>query len=69
MAKKIFAADPAVRGQDCDHPSGFPYQGRIPCTGPRVCPLCGTRQEEVAASDYLNRPLRSEAEATGKRKG
>jgi len=31
----------------CDHSMGFPYQGKIPCTGPKVCPLCGTREEDI----------------------
>ena len=45
MAKKIYALIPAEREKDCDHALGFPCRGRLPCTGPRVCPLCGTRQE------------------------
>ena len=30
------------RDKDCDHPSGFAYRGKVPCTGPRVCHLCGS---------------------------
>lgn len=25
----------------CTHAHGFPYAGKVPCTGPRRCPLCG----------------------------
>jgi hypothetical protein len=39
--RKRFALVPAMREEICDHPLGFRYTGAIPCTGPRVCPLCG----------------------------
>lgn len=29
----------------CDHPHGFPYAGKVPCTGPRLCPTCGARHD------------------------
>ncbi len=51
MTKKIYAANPDVRGQECDHPFGFPYTGTIPCTGPEICPLCGTHREDAAGFD------------------
>ena len=41
------AANPAERTKVCDHPLGFPYRGRIPCTGPRVCPMCGAFKEDA----------------------
>jgi hypothetical protein len=28
----------------CLHPLGFQYQGRVPNTGPQICPLCGTHK-------------------------
>jgi len=46
MPKKIFALIPSEREKECDHPLGFAYTGKIPCTGPRVCRLCGTRAPE-----------------------
>ena len=38
--KKRFALIPAVREQECDH-EHWHYRGEIPCTGPRVCNMCG----------------------------
>lgn len=32
--------------QACEHPSGFVYRGAIPCTGPKVCHMCGAFEEE-----------------------
>ena len=29
----------------CDHRAGFPYSGKVPCTGPRLCPVCGARYD------------------------
>jgi hypothetical protein len=45
--KKVCAIDRATQLEDCDHPSGFAYRGRMPCTGPQVCYLCGARREDV----------------------
>lgn len=45
--RKKYAANPAEREKVCDHPLGFPYRGRIPCTGPRVCPMCGANKEDA----------------------
>ena len=42
MAKKVFALCPDVRDQECNHPGGFPFVGRMPCTGAQLCPLCGS---------------------------
>ena len=47
MAKKIYALIPAEREQECYHLAGFAYTGRVPCTGLRVCHLCGTRADEA----------------------
>lgn len=49
MAKKIYALFPEERERECDHPSGFPYRGQVPCTGPRVCRMCGTHLEDAEA--------------------
>ena len=46
LAKKVYALVPAEREKECDHPAGFAYTGRVPCTGPRVCYLCGTVQTQ-----------------------
>ena len=45
MPKKIHALIPTEREKECDHAMGFPYTGTIPCTGPRTCPLCGSRMQ------------------------
>jgi hypothetical protein len=44
-ALKRFALDPHERGEPCDHVGHVRYIGVIPCTGPRVCNMCGTRLE------------------------
>ena len=38
------------RDKECDHPQGFPWNGRIPCTGRQVCPLCGEDISDVGLS-------------------
>jgi len=38
---------PEMRELECEHTLGFPYTGTIPCTGPRVCPMCGTDLEDI----------------------
>lgn len=60
MAKKVNALLPDVREQECDHPSGFTFTGKIPCTGPRVCHLCNSDENDVlspaqtqALADFL----------------
>lgn len=47
MALKKNALDPAEREKECLHELGFQYSGRIPCTGPKVCYMCGTREDDV----------------------
>lgn len=47
MPKKIHAQDPTVRDEECGHPLGFPYRGEMPCTGPRLCPLCDTHEDDA----------------------
>jgi len=42
IRRKRFAAHPGVREQICNHHHA-PYSGAIPCTGPRVCTMCGMR--------------------------
>jgi hypothetical protein len=48
MPLKIYALVPSERLKECDHFSGFSYTGTIPCTGPRVCHLCGTDERDVS---------------------
>ncbi len=46
---KKWAMDPEERGKICAHES-TPYRGAMPCTGPRVCIMCGMEfwsQEEL----------------------
>ncbi len=43
--KKIYALDAKVREEECDHSCGFTYRGKMPCTGPRVCHMCGTTKD------------------------
>ncbi len=42
MPKKIFALVPSEREKECDHRQAA-YSGRIPCTGPIICAMCGAR--------------------------
>lgn len=42
--KKILALHPEVREQECEHVHA-PYSGSMPCTGPRICSMCGSRVE------------------------
>jgi len=46
------------RDEECEHPSGFPYTGAIPCTGERVCPLCELTEDEVKDLERPNHDLR-----------
>jgi hypothetical protein len=47
MALKKNALDPAERKKICTHELGFRYSGRIPCTGPKVCWMCGAREDDA----------------------
>lgn len=38
---KRFALYPSERHKVCLHEHA-PYRGNIPCTGPRICTMCGT---------------------------
>ena len=46
MPKKRFALVPSEREKECNHPMGFPYTGKMPCTGLEQCPTCGTIKTE-----------------------
>jgi len=48
--KKIFALIPSERSKECPH-EHMHYRGTIPCTGPRVCSMCGMREEDIKAED------------------
>lgn len=45
MPKKIFALVPSAREEECDH-RHVPFTGRVPCTGPRRCSMCGAWFED-----------------------
>jgi hypothetical protein len=47
--RKVLALVPSVQSETCHHAAGFAYTGRVPCTGPRVCHMCGSRIEDVCA--------------------
>lgn len=47
MGLKKYALDPKEREKECSHELGFAYSGRIPCTRPHICYMCGTREDEV----------------------
>lgn len=49
MAKRIYAINRP--DDECKHEAGFPYRARfgMPCTGPRICRLCGLTLEEANA--------------------
>ena len=51
MAKKVCALLASEREKECEHPSGFPYSGAIPCTGVRRCRMCGTVLEDEGEDD------------------
>lgn len=53
MAKKQYALNPSEREKECTHELGFAYTGTIPCTGPRICRMCGERggMEVMTADD------------------
>ena len=42
--KKRYALVASEREKECPHVH-VPFTGSIPCTGPRVCSMCGTRFE------------------------
>lgn len=42
---KIYALDPSERTKPCPH-TFIRWNGIIPCTGIKVCDMCGTKFEE-----------------------
>jgi hypothetical protein len=52
--KKKNALFPAEREKPCDHALGFPFSGNIPCTGARLCPMCGARREDVLRDELVS---------------
>lgn len=48
MALKKYALGPAEREKECTHEMGFHYRGTMPNTGPRICSMCGTREDDNA---------------------
>jgi len=48
---KRFALVPSERLKECRH-EHMRYRGAIPCTGPRVCSMCGAREDDLAKRDY-----------------
>ena len=44
--KQIYALVPSEREKECKHTSGFPYRGRMPCTGVQRCYMCGMLKED-----------------------
>lgn len=55
MFRKRFHLIPEHRNEPCDHFLAFRYQGRVPCTGPRVCDMCGATEAEVAEHEQRTR--------------
>jgi hypothetical protein len=45
--KKILALHPEIREQECFHVHA-PYSGRMPCTGSKICTMCGSVIEVCA---------------------
>ena len=43
---KRYALIPSERNKPCTHEHA-PYSGRMPCTGPRVCSMCGTVVDDI----------------------
>lgn len=58
MAKKIHALIPSERDKDCTHELGFSWSGKVPCTGRKLCYMCGEEQpkpnEEFMSNDTIN---------------
>ena len=71
MAKKQYALDPAEREKECTHELGFAYRGSIPCTGPRICYMCGERggMEVMTAEDGRAEIRDIMHQAEGRRRG
>ena len=47
--KKKYALVPSEREKECYHEMGFYWTGKIPCTGIRICYMCGTKEHEENA--------------------
>ena len=62
--KQKFHAIPEEREKECPHSSGFPYSGKTPMTGPKKCPMCGEREEDVKKGVKHGRRFISESELT-----
>ena len=43
---KRFALIPSERERECTH-EWLHFRGSIPCTGPRVCSMCGLTEEQI----------------------
>lgn len=54
LPKMVNALDPRLRDRVCRHVGGFTYQGTIPCTGPKACSMCGTREEDATRMEWKN---------------
>ena len=52
---KRFALVPSERLKECEH-EHMRYRGAIPCTGPRVCSMCGAREDDLAKRDLAVGP-------------
>jgi hypothetical protein len=44
--KQRFHLIPSEREKKCLH-LHMPYSGRIPCTGPRRCTMCGLTEDQI----------------------
>ena len=46
---KVFLRKFAIfdKDKECTHGLGFPWTGKMPCTGVKRCSLCGALEEEV----------------------
>ena len=49
--KKIYAAYPPEREKDCNCEGTVAYTGRVPCTGPIKCWMCGKQHDEFPHVD------------------
>lgn len=54
--KKIYAQCPEERNKECYH-DHTPYRGSIPCTGPRICTMCGTLFNEQEYAQLFKKRL------------
>jgi len=52
---KRFALIPEEREKECNH-AFLHFRGSMPCTGPKVCSMCGLTEAEIRAEQTQPEP-------------